>query len=400
MIIATGKLSQTTLANRIALVTGAGGGIGYEACRALLWLGAKVVVAEINKPNGADSARRLNAEFGPHSALFIHTDVGDERSVANLQKQALRHYGKVDIVINNATLASLGAVKDVSIRDWDRSYRVNLRGPVLLARLFLPGMLERKYGVFVCVSSLGTAYMGAYEAMKAAQVHLGSTLDAELENTGVCAFAIGPGFVPTQTALSAIPQLARMMGISLDDLNVILKEQTISVEAAGAGFAAAVALADQFKGQETASMPALIAAGIEAPKDGTAIQLSYTQEEFEQILDLTRKVRAVLAEQSGGWKQRSVFEQQWLIRSFKKYAGMTVEEWLDTLNRLEKAAERRSSGDLASIRAPLKALAGYYGYMEEMGKGYIKDPLERERNLAIVRGWQADAEALGRMLKK
>ena len=400
MIIATGKLNQKTLADKIVLVTGAGGGIGYEACRALLWLGARVVVAELNKPNGADSARRLNAEFGPGSAIFIHTDVGDERSVANLQKQALKHYGKVDIVINNATVASLGAVKDVSIQTWDRSYRVNLRGPVLLARAFLPGMLERKYGVFVCVSSLGTAYMGAYEAMKAAQVHLGTTLDAELENSGVCAFTIGPGFVPTQTALSAIPQLARMMGISLDDLDVILKEQTISVEAAGAGFAAAVALAEQFKGQETASMPALIAAGIDVPKDGPVLQISYTQADCDQIREFSRKVREVLAEQSGGWKQRSVFEQQWLIRSFKKNAGMTLEEWLQTLDRLEQAAGTGSSADLAAIHAPLGALAGYYGYMFEIGKGYIKDPLEREKNLAIVRGWQSDADALGRLLKK
>ena len=400
MIIATGKLDQKTLADKIALVTGAGGGIGYEACRALLWLGARVVVAELNKPNGADSARRLNAEFGPGSAIFVHTDVGDERSVANLQKQALKHYGKVDIVINNATVASLGAVKDVSIQTWDRSYRVNLRGPVLLARAFLPGMLERKYGVFVCVSSLGTAYMGAYEAMKAAQVHLGSTLDAELENSGVCAFTIGPGFVPTQTALSAIPQLARMMGISLDDLDVILKEQTISVEAAGAGFAAAIALAEQFKGQETASMPALIAAGIDVPKDGPVLQISYTQEDCDQIREFSRKVREVLAEQSGGWKQRSVFEQQWLIRSFKKYAGMTVEEWLETLDRLEQAAAKHSSDGLAAIRAPLGALAAYHGYMYEMGKGYIKDPAEREKNLVIVRGWQADAQELGKLLKK
>ena len=399
MLIATGKLSQNTLAGKIALVTGAGGGIGYEACRSLLWLGARIIVAEIDKPRGLESVHRLNEEFSSDSAFFVHTDVGDERSVANLQKQALKHYGQVDIVINNATVASLGAVKDVPIQVWDSSYRVNLRGPVLLARAFLPGMVERKDGVFVCVSSLGTAYMGAYEAMKAAQVHLGATLDAELENSGVSAFTIGPGFVPTQTALSAIPHLAGMMGISLDELNVILNEQTISVEAAGAGFAAAVALAQQFKGQETASMPALISAGIEVPRDGQAVQITYTQENYDQILELARIVRSVLAEQSGGWKQRSVFEQQWLIRSFKKYASMTIEEWLQTLDRLEQAAAHRSCDELAAIHAPLAALAGYHGYMYEMGKGYIKDPLEREKNLTIVRGWQSDAEALGRLLK-
>jgi NAD(P)-dependent dehydrogenase (short-subunit alcohol dehydrogenase family) len=400
MLISTGTLTQQALAGRIAVVTGAGGGIGYEACPSLIWLGARTVIAEINKKNGQNAAARLNQEFGPDSAYFIHTDVGDERSVQRLARETTRHYGKVDIVINNATVAMLGAVKDVPIQNWDASYRVNLRGPVLLARAFVPGMIERKYGVFVCVSSLGTAYMGAYEAMKAAQVHLGSTLDAELENTGVYAFTIGPGFVPTQTALSAVPKLAGMMDISLDELRVILKEQTISIEAAGAGFAAAVALSGQFKGQETASIPALIAAGIEAPKEGETVKASYTDEQCDQILVLTRKVRTVLAEQSAGWKQRSIFEQQWLIRSFKKSAGMTVEEWLETLDRLEQAAAAHSSDGLAAIRAPLGALASYHAYMYEMAKGYIKDPKQREEHLFIVWGWKVDAEELGKLLKK
>jgi len=400
MLIATGRLTQGMLAGRIALVTGAGGGIGYEACRSLIWLGARTIIAEINKKNGQESAARLNEEFGADSAFFIHSDVGDEKSIQRLAKEALRHYGKVDIVINNATIASLGAVKDVPIADWDASYRVNLRGPVLLARAFVPAMLARKHGVFMCVSSLGTAFMGAYEAMKAAQVHLGTTLDAELENSGVYAFTIGPGFVPTETALSATPKLAAMMGIPMDQLRQILKANTISVEAAGAGFAAAVALADQFHGQETASVGALVSAGIELPADGGTSQATYTDEDCRQILEMTRKVRAVLVEQTGGWKKRSVFEQQWLIRSFKKYAGMTVEAWLDTLDRLEKAADSHSSEDLAGVNAPVKALADYHGFMYETGKGFIKDPVEREKNLAIVRGWQDEAEQLSRLLKK
>jgi hypothetical protein len=75
-----------------------------------------------------------------------------------------------------------------------------------------------------------------------------------------------------------------------------------------------------------------------------------------------------------------------------------VEEWLQTLDRLEPAAAARSSDDLAAIPAPLGTLVGYYGYMHKMGKGFIKHPLEREKNLSIVRGWQAGTEALKRIL--
>jgi NAD(P)-dependent dehydrogenase (short-subunit alcohol dehydrogenase family) len=399
MLISTGKLTRASLAGKIAVVTGAGGGIGYEACRSLIWLGAKTVIAEINKKNGQDAIRQLNEEFGPDSAFFVQTDVGDEKSIQKLAREATHHYGKVDIVLNNATIAALGAVKDVPIATWDASYRVNLRGPVLLARAFIPGMIERKYGIFACVSSLGTAYMGAYEAMKAAQVHLGTTLDAELENTGVTAFTIGPGFVPTETALSAIPKLAAMMGISLEDLQVILKEHTISVESAGAGFAAAIALAGEFHGQEISSPAGLAAAGIYT-EVGTAETSAFTDEQYAQILAQTHKVRTTLDEQYEGYKRRSIFEQQWIQRTFKKCAGASIDDVLEKLSKMEQAALAHDATGLVNVRLQPQGLAAYHAHMNEMAKGYIKDPAEREKNLAIVHGWQTDAEELGRLLKK
>lgn len=87
MIIETGVLTRQSLAGKIAVVTGAGGGIGYEAARSLLWLGSKGVIAEINSKTGRQAAQRLNQEFGPGVALFVRTDVGDERSVKNLARR-------------------------------------------------------------------------------------------------------------------------------------------------------------------------------------------------------------------------------------------------------------------------------------------------------------------------
>ena len=101
-----------------------------------------------------------------------------------------------------ATIAVLGMVKDVPIEHWDASYKVNLRGPVLMAQKFLPDMIKRRHGIFVCVSSKGMAFLGGYETFKAAQLHLGDTLDAELEGTGVISFTIGPGLIPTETVWS------------------------------------------------------------------------------------------------------------------------------------------------------------------------------------------------------
>lgn len=402
MLIAAGKLEQGSLSGRIVVVTGGGGGIGFEAARALRWLGARVVIAEVNKKAGQNAAQALNREFGADTALFVHTDVGSERGIARLKRQVERHWGHVDVVLNNATVAPLGAVKDTPIDTWDASYRVNLRGPALLARAFVPGMVERgSQGgqAFVCVSSVGQTYMAAYESMKAAQVHMAATLAAELEGTGVAALTIGPGFVPTQTATSAIPRLAALMNKPVDEIQALLRNVTLSVEAAGAGFAAAVAMAGRYHGQEISSTQALIDAGIEiteqAPPAST-IALSVGQ--MDEIRALLTSVHGTLAEQSAGWKDRSIFEQQWLIRTFRQRASMPVEKWLVTLAQMQEFARANDAAGLLSVRAPLDALAGYYAYLHDMAQGYIKDQAQRERELQIVKNWQLDVERLDALL--
>jgi len=398
MLIGTGTLTRDTLAGRVAVVTGAGGGIGYEAARSLRWLGCRVVIAEIDRGAGERAARRIDGEFGPGSALSAPTDVGDERGVARLARLAQRTFGQVDVVLNNATVVALGAVKDLGIGAWDASYRVNLRGPVLLARAFLPGMAARRWGVFLCVSSAGTAYMGPYESMKAAQVHLGTTLDEELDGTGLSAFTIAPGFVPTGTASSSMPRLAALMGRSEEEMLRELEEHTLSVEAAGAGFAAAVAMAPRYHGQEISSYQALADAGIGIPAAGSA-SADMAPEVMERALGLCRSVRATLAEQSAAWKDRSVFERQWMIRTFRQKASLPVEEWLQALSLLESALERGDGAALAAIRAPLDRLAAYYAHLHEMAKGYLKDPAQRGEQLRIVGGWQADVERLHGLLR-
>lgn len=398
LFISTGTLTRQSLAGQNAVVTGAGGGIGYEAARALIWLGARVVVAEINPKTGKTAAECLNQEFGARSALFIQTDVGDERSVRRLGEGAIRSLGGIDIVLNNATIAPLGAVKDLPILDWDASYRVNLRGPVLLARVFLPGMIARHRGAFVCVSSTGMAYMAAYESMKAAQVHLASTLASELEGSGVSAFTIGPGFAPTRTAASSIPKLAEMMGKSSAEILTAIGAAAISVEAAGAGFAAAVALAERYTGLEIASVAALIDAGIDYGTAGSS-QKNLTPEMVSQIGALAHQIRTTLAEQSADWKRRSIFEQQWLIRSFKQQAGRPVEQWLELLNRVETLAAQGDGAGVLALDPPIKLLGRYYGQLAEMAKGYVKDPLQREEQLRIVHGWQAECERLDELLQ-
>ena len=119
MIISQLGLSRQRLRGETVIVTSAGGGIGYQAVRALLWLGAKVIIAEIDQPRGRQAEVSLEGEFGIYRVLFVQTDVGDEASVQKLFNLSILAFGKVDVVINNATIAVLGLIKDLSIEQWD-----------------------------------------------------------------------------------------------------------------------------------------------------------------------------------------------------------------------------------------------------------------------------------------
>ncbi len=392
-LILTGNLAKGVLSGQIAIVTGAGQGIGFQAARSLAWLGATVIIAEINKKKGKDAAERINSELGKELTCFIKTDISSQSKINKLAKKILRRFNKVDIIINNAAVAPLGAVKDSILKDWDKSYQVNLRGPVLLARKFLPAMLKHDYGVFVCVSSEGLAYMGPYETMKSAQIHLARTIDAELGASGVISFAIGPGFVPTETAEDAVNKLASLYRKSYEELQVMYQDHIVSVEAAGAALAAAVVLASSFRGQEIGAKQVLIKAGLELENNDDQ-QLIMTEEEIQKAKSLCIEARKTLFEQNKGWEERSLFERQWLLRDFKKNAGMAVEQWLDTLDSMIVYLNQRDLNSLKRLYKPLDQLANFYRHLQELTKSYVKDKKQLAEYLVKVRSWQTVAAEL------
>jgi NAD(P)-dependent dehydrogenase (short-subunit alcohol dehydrogenase family) len=377
--IAGGSLTRSSLAGEVVIVTGAGGGIGFEAARALLWLGASVVIAELDVPLAAGALPKLRDEFGPERVMEVRTDVSDERAVRALVDAATSRFGRVDAVINNATFSPAGAaVVELPLEAWDRSYAVNLRGPVLLARACLPGMIARHHGAFVCVSSTGGPYLAAYETLKSAQVALANSLDAELEGTGVIALTIGPGLVPTRTATEAIERLAPRLGMTPAEFWIKNAGAVVSVEAAGAGFAAAVAMAARYSGQEISSTQALADAGIQLAARSESRSISGT------AMESMRVVRGTLERQASEWKQRSFFERQWMLRDFKQRVGMPVERCIEMLATVE------SLGDLNV----LVKLARYYDHLGELARGYVKDTKQREEQMAITAGWRREVEDL------
>ena len=404
MIIQKSNLSKDSLKDEVAVVTGAGRGIGFEAARALAWLGAKVVIAEINEKNGKAAEESINKELGFGTVFFVKADIGDKKDIDKLADAAQKKFGKVDIVLNNATVFPMGAIKDTPIESWDFSYRVNLRGPVLLARKFLPAMTERKHGVFVCVSSSGAApYMGAYEVFKTAQVELANTIVPEVEGAGVFAFTIGPGISRTPGFIEGGGKVASFMGMSLDELFELNKNAQISPEAAGAGFAIAIALAKKYHGQETSSIQVLREAGIqlteEKPSQKDVKKPLQKQEaqaakpvENRSVTELYEAVLKTYTEQSEGWKKRNLFERQWLSRDFKKSTGMSIDEMLTTLKAL--GSNLKANPATAELIQPLKQLGAYYVHQQDQLKGFEKDPNKLQENLKIIDDWIFDVNEL------
>ncbi len=408
MIVSKGNLTQDSLKGEVAVVTGAGRGIGFEAARSLVWLGANVIIAEIDEKNGKAAEEIINKEFGSGKTFFIKTDIGNEKDIDKLAETVLKKFGKVDVILNNATVFPMGAVKNTPVESWDFSYHVNLRGPVALARKFLPAMIDRKHGVFVCVSSSGAApYMGAYEVFKTAQVELSNTISAEVEGTGVYAFTIGPGISKTPGFVEGGGKVASLMGMSLEQLFELNKNAQISPEAAGAGFAIAIALAKKYHGQETSSIQVLREARIpltdqeetkaEEQKHSNPAEIqTTTTSENRNTSELYQTVLKTYLEQSEGWKKRNLFERQWVSRDFKKTTGLSIDEMQTTLKALGNNLKTVAS--TAEFIEPLNKLAGYYVHQQGQLRGFEKNPQKLEENLKVIDGWVNNATALIKML--
>jgi len=196
MLLEKNNYSKKALLNKTVLITGGGGGIGFEASRAFSYMGANVIIAEIDTAKGSRAQKLINDEFGNENAAFYHIDISDEKQIDKLYEYISSKYTQLDIIINNAAVVPMGAIDVVPISDWDLSYAVNLRAPVLLIQKFLPSM-KNSGGIIVFNPSASVAgYMSAYEIFKSAQVELCNTLAEE----NPIIYSVAPGFVKTDTA--------------------------------------------------------------------------------------------------------------------------------------------------------------------------------------------------------
>ena len=375
---------RKSLKGKTVMLTGAGGGIGYEDARAFAYMGATVIIAEIDDEMGTSAARLINGEFPESRSVFYEIDLADEGQIRVMYEHIVGNYGIIDVLFHNATIAPMGNVEEVPVEVWDKSYKVNFRAPLLLTQLFLPGMKDRDEGVVVFVPSSGAApYMGAYEVFKTAQVELCNTLTGELEGTNVYVYSIGPGLVKTDTAMRSIEIVANRMGMTTDEFYAMNESHMLDAEEAGCGFAISVLSADKYNGQEIGSIQALLDSGLLA--DDVVEKNEST--DYDKVIPLVHKVIAVFEEQYHGWMSRNIFERQWVLRDFKKTVGISAEQYKNEMVRLENELTTEERVDLSQYKGIFEKLKIYFKHQYSLLQGFEKDSDKLRENSDVIQEW-------------
>ena len=191
------------LTGQVAIVTGAGRGIGRAIALTLAVVGMKVTLAARSRDQ-LDETEALIRQAGGR-ALTMTVDVTNQQAVEEMVAATTRHFGPPDLLVNNAGAAHKeAAIWELPADDWWHVLEVNLRGPFLGARAVLPPMLTRQHGRIINLASNGGGWpmptASAYSVSKAALLRLTDCLAAMTEGRGVCVFAISPGLVHTEMA--------------------------------------------------------------------------------------------------------------------------------------------------------------------------------------------------------
>ncbi|HEY4619337.1 MAG TPA: SDR family oxidoreductase [Nitrospirota bacterium] len=201
------------LKGKVALVTGGGSGIGFAITKALLEEGMRVAIC------GRDEGklRKAETELEKHGGnlLVMPADVSKKPEVDQWVKAALREFGRIDVLVNNAGVARWSDVENITDEHLDYQLNVNLRGPLYCSQVVLPYMKGQQSGYIINISSIcgksGFAGTAAYSASKFGLMALSDSLREEGASSNIKVTAICPGFVATPMVTDAPVPLEEMI---------------------------------------------------------------------------------------------------------------------------------------------------------------------------------------------
>jgi NAD(P)-dependent dehydrogenase (short-subunit alcohol dehydrogenase family) len=420
MLITKANIDRNALQGQVGIVTGAGQGIGRETARALAYLGAEVIIAELND-TGHDTERIILAEGG--RALFVRTDVADAESVERLRERVQADFGKVDILVNNAETYRAKAVLEHSLAEWDRVIAVNLRAIFLAVKAFLPGMLERRTGVIVAMPSTeGMPYLSAYLAAKVGARSFMLSLAQEIgAESGVSVYLFGAGMVETPGGMAAFQELAPRYGLSLEEFIRQSGGELLSAEACAAGLVGTILHASEYHGELTGYGSGLGKLGLLA--DGrrlaelpaapepvpsvTAVPAPAAQQSpLAEALALNQELEGIIAAIAKEYAELTLFQRPIVKRMFQQGTGLSVEDWLTSASDMGRLLQAAAQGEAAppverlrDYATRLRRLAAYHQKQEADARGWFKDPEKLRVALEALRARRRTSEELADTLE-
>ncbi len=209
------------LTDKVALVTGAGSGIGRACAIALAEAGAQIVAVDINGKTAADTASTI-AAF-QRKSLGLQADVGDLADIDRMVRAAIEAFGRIDIAVNNAGVTRRADIMDLTEADWDRIHRVNAKGVFFCLQRVAREMIPQREGRIINIASIaGRGYAGtsnaAYAASKGAVISLTKTASQQLAKHNINVNAICPGVTRSALSDANLRVRAEQEGVTLQEM--------------------------------------------------------------------------------------------------------------------------------------------------------------------------------------
>ena len=209
------------LTDKVALVTGAGSGIGRACAIALAEAGAQIVAVDINGKTAADTASTI-AAF-QRKSLGLQADVGDLADIDRMVRAAIEAFGRIDIAVNNAGVTRRADIMDLTEADWDRIHRVNAKGVFFCLQRVAREMIPQREGRIINIASIaGRGYAGtsnaAYAASKGAVISLTKSASQQLAKHTINVNAICPGVTRSALSDANLRVRAEQEGVTLQEM--------------------------------------------------------------------------------------------------------------------------------------------------------------------------------------
>jgi len=209
------------LSGQVALVTGAGQGIGKAAALALAAAGADVAVSDINEASVKETAAAVAA--AGRRTLAIRADVGNLAEIDRMVSEALAHFGKIDTLVNNAGVTRRAYIMDLTEDDFDRIFRVNAKGVFFCLQRVAREMIPRRSGRIINIASIaGKGFPGTsnaiYAASKGAVISLTKTAAQQLGRHNINVNAVCPGIVRTALYSEMVRVIAEKEGATVEEI--------------------------------------------------------------------------------------------------------------------------------------------------------------------------------------